>query len=81
MDGNEEGDDLDDIGVGDSVWEQEAASLSMFEPRPLHSRLLRHLGVQGGAWPQIFSVGKRTRGRGRRPRNPRTKRKAVGRAL
>ena len=80
MDGNEEGDGWGDIDPGDSVWEQEAANLSMFEP-PLHSRLLPHLGVQGGAWPQIFSVGKRTRGRGRRPRNPRTKRKAVGRAL
>ena len=62
MDGNEESDDWGDIDPGDFVWEQEAASLSMFEPAPLHSRLLRHLGVQGGARPQIFSVGKRTRG-------------------
>ena len=34
MDGNEEGDGWGDIDPGDSVWEQEAASLSMFEPPP-----------------------------------------------
>ena len=34
MDGNEEGDGWGDIDPGDFVWEQEAASLSMFEPPP-----------------------------------------------
>ena len=34
MDGNEEGDGWGDIDPGDTVWEQEAASLSMFEPPP-----------------------------------------------
>ena len=34
MDGNEEGDSWGDIDPGDFVWEQEAASLSMFEPPP-----------------------------------------------
>ena len=34
MDGNEEGDGWGDVDLGDSVWEKEAASLSMFEPPP-----------------------------------------------
>ena len=34
MHGNEEGDGWGDIDPGDTVWEQEAASLSMFEPPP-----------------------------------------------
>ena len=34
MEGNEEGDDWGDMDPGDSVWEQEAANLNMFEPPP-----------------------------------------------